>query len=228
MKIRALLLLIFAVVALEVAAQDEMEYRAEIGGGVGMVSYQGDLGGGLFDDMKPGVTLIGKYRFNPRASLRLDVSYGKIKGSSDNTGTWYPELNDTAVGFSNTLIDVSARFEYNFWAYGTGKEYRGARRLAPYISVGLGFAHSDTPKGGVLSMQFPLGVGVKYKVATRLNLSLEWTMHFTTSDKLENVDDPYGIESSGLFKNTDCYSVLQLALTYDILAKCKVCNNDDF
>jgi site-specific recombinase XerD len=42
----------------------------------------------------------------------------------------------------------------------------------------------------------------------------------------DGVKDPYGVKSSGLFKNTDCYSVVQVALTYDIWAKCKTCNND--
>ncbi|MDD6865956.1 MAG: porin family protein, partial [Prevotella sp.] len=38
--------------------------------------------------------------------------------------------------------------------------------------------------------------------------------------------DPYGIKSSGLFKNTDCYSVLQLSLTYSFMPKCVTCNKD--
>ena len=51
-------------------------------------------------------------------------------------------------------------------------------------------------------------------------------MHFTLSDKLDGREDPYGIRSSGLFKNADGYSVLQLAVTYDMWAKCKTCHND--
>ena len=34
-------------------AQDEPEYRMEIGGGLGLTAYQGDLGGGLFSSMQP-------------------------------------------------------------------------------------------------------------------------------------------------------------------------------
>ena len=75
-------------------------------------------------------------------------------------------------------------------------------------------------------MNVPLGLGLKYKVAERLNLGVMWMMHLTGSDGLDDVSDPYGIKSSGLFKNTDCYSTLQLTLTYDIWAKCKTCNND--
>ena len=51
-------------------------------------------------------------------------------------------------------------------------------------------------------------------------------MRFTMSDNLDGRKDVYGIQSSGLFKNTDCYSVLQVAVTYDLWAKCKTCHND--
>jgi hypothetical protein len=51
-------------------------------------------------------------------------------------------------------------------------------------------------------------------------------MHFSLSDKLDGVKDPYGIKSSGAFKNTDCYSTLQVSVTYDLWAKCKTCHND--
>ena len=73
----------------------------------------------------------------------------------------------------------------------------------------------------------PLGVGVKYKVATRLNLGIEWAMHFSMNDNLDGVKDPYGIQSTGMFKNTDCYSMLQLTLTYSLMPKCRTCHNDD-
>ena len=73
----------------------------------------------------------------------------------------------------------------------------------------------------------PLGLGVKYKIGPRLNLGLEWAVHFSLSDKLDGVKDPYNIESSGLFKNTDCYSAFQLTLTYSFMAKCRTCHNAD-
>jgi hypothetical protein len=77
-----------------------------------------------------------------------------------------------------------------------------------------------------VGFNLPLGGGVKYKAAPRVNVALEWTIHFTSSDMLDNTKDPYGIKSSGLFKNTDCYSHLRLSLTYDIWAKCRTCHND--
>ena len=104
-------------------------------------------------------------------------------------------------------------------------EYRGAQRLTPYILLGLGLTVCK-PDRTEIALNVPLGAGVKYKVADRLNMALEWAMHITGSDMLDGVKDPYGIKSSGLFKNTDCYSELRLSVTYDIWAKCKTCHND--
>ena len=117
------------------------------------------------------------------------------------------------------------RYECNFWPYGTGQEYRGAKPLTPYILIGLG-ATVAKPDETVVAVNMPLGLGVRYKIGERLNLGVEWVMHFTGSDKLDGQKDPYGIKSSGLFKNTDCYSHLGVSLTYDLWAKCKTCHND--
>ena len=209
-------------------AQDDPEYKAEIGAGAGMVAYQGDFSGSLTKNMQPLWGVVGKYRFNPRMALSLNILSGKLKGSSDNVKTWYPELRDTTVSFSHSLVDAGVRFEYNFWPFGTGREYRGARVITPYIIIGLGATFAKPQSGSVFTVNLPLGVGVKYKLATRLNLSLEALAHFTQSDKLDGVEDPYGIKRGGLFKNTDSYTTLQLSLTYDIVAKCKTGHNDRY
>ena len=217
--------IVFLLCATVAQAQDDPEYRAEIGAGVAMTAYQGDLSNSLFKNLQPMGSLVAKYRFNPRMALGFNLSYGQLKGTSANAGTYYPATKDTTITFSNPLVDTALRFEYNFWPYGTGKEYRGAQRLTPFIFMGLGVAVVKNEKT-TAAFNLPIGAGVKYKVADRLNLTLDWTMHFSATDQLDGLKDPYGIKSSGFFKNTDCYSVVQLALTYDIWAKCKICNND--
>ena len=223
MRKRVLFSFLLSIVTIGLSAQVDPEYRAEIGGGIGAVAYVGDFNGNLFKNMQPMVTLIGRYKFNPRMAIAMNVSYGKIKGSSKNVETYYPEL--VMEEFNHGLLDVGFRYEYNFWPYGTGREYRGAQRLTPYIGIGLGVTFVK-PENTEVAINLPIGVGVKYKVGNRMNLALEWAMHFTTSDMLDGVKDPYGIKSSGLFKNTDCYSHLRLSLTYDIWVKCRTCHND--
>ena len=170
--------------------------------------------------------LVAKYRSNPRSAWALNIGFGKLKGSSENTSTWYPATSDTTITFNNSLVDVGLRYEYNFWPYGTGREYRGAKPLVPFVAIGLGAGFVKTDEKNIVATNMPIGLGVKYKMAERVNLTLEWMMHFTLSDELDGVKDPYGIKSNGLFKNTDCFSTLQLSITYDIFAKCKTCNSD--
>ena len=136
-------------------------------------------------------------------------------------------MQETPHEFKNTAIDLSATYEYNFWPYGTGRDYRGAKRLTPFIAMGLGFTFAKAKPENVFTANLPLGVGVKYKLADRLNLGVEWMVHFTLSDKLDGSPDPYSIRSSGLFKNTDCYSALQVSVTYSFMAKCRTCHNED-
>ena len=220
---KTLLSILLLTVTVILRAQDAPEYRTEIGGGVGMVTYLGDYNGNLFKNMQPMFSLLGRYKFNPRMALALNVSYGKIKGSSKDAKTVYPDVPVT--DFNHGLVDAGLRFEYNFWPYGTGREYRGAQRVTPYIYMGLGLTFAK-PEKTETALNLPIGAGVKYKAGERVNLALEWTMHFTTSDMLDGVKDPYGIKSSGFFKNTDCYSHLRLSVTYDIWKKCSTCHND--
>lgn len=222
---RKLFFLMLLPIAMHVQAQSEPEYLAEVGAGIGAVSYQGDLNGSLVKNLQPMGSLIGRYKMNPRMALTLNVSYGKIKGTADGVNVWYPDMQGKQVDFNNTLIDACLKYEYNFWPYGTGREYRGAQPLTPYIALGMGATFVSGNKN-TATVNFPLGMGVKYKVGERLNLTVEWLMHFSLSDELDGVKDPYGIRSKGLFKNTDCYSTLQVSLTYDLWAKCKVCHND--
>lgn len=224
MKRVLVILTVLLTMAVGANAQSDPEYRLEVGGGVGVVSYLGDFNGNIFKNLTPMFSALAKYRMNPRMAVAMNISYGQIKGESRLADTYYPE-DFQDYSFKNSLMDVGLRFEYNFWPYGTGREYRGAQRLTPYIYIGVGatFAKPDKTEMGI---NMPIGGGVKYKLADRVNLAVEWTMHFSTNDRLDGVKDPYGIKSTGLLKNTDCYSHLRVSLTYDIWAKCRTCHND--
>ena len=222
-----LLLALMTLATVRVSAQDDVEYRMEVGAAVGLMGYHGDFNGSLTKDLQPMGSLVVRYIFNPYMGLKANVSYGMLKGSSADVKTWYPEFSETPSSFSNKLVDLDVVYEYNFWPYGTGRDYRGAKRLTPYLLLGLGGTFVKTDQKNVFTANLPIGVGVKYKVGARVNVGLEWAMHFSLNDELDGVKDPYGIKSSGLFKNTDCYSTLQLSVTYSFMAKCRTCHNED-
>ncbi len=207
-------------------AQGDVEYLMEVGGGLGLMAYTGDFNDSPFKGQQPMAEAVLRRMINPYHGFRLALAYGKVKGASDNVETYYPGMAETPYKFDNSLADLTATYEYNFWPYGTGRDYRGAKRLTPYMSIGLGATFVKADKS-VFTACLPLGVGVKYKLADRLNLGVEWSIHFSLSDKLDGMPDPYTIKSSGLFKNTDCFSALQATITYSFMAKCRTCHNED-
>lgn len=225
---KLLLMLMVLLPAARMSAQDDPQYRMEIGAGVGMVSYEGDFNGNVLKNMQPMFSALWRYNFDPYKDLRLSATYGKLKGSSKDVDTYYPDYATEEYSFNRNLLDVSLVFEYNFWPYGTGRDYRGAKRLTPYIYGGIG---ATSASGGgsksVFTANVPIGLGVKYKLNKRMNLGLDWGIHFSLSDELDGVKDPYQVKSSGMFKNTDCYSMLQLTLTYSFKAKCRTCNKEE-
>lgn len=242
-------------------AQEDVEYNWEIGGGVGLMTYTGDFNDKLFSTkaMTPMASVILRRTFNPYSHVNMSLSYGGIKVKSMNVDTFNPDYNTGAYSennranyeINNSVIDLSIIYEYNFWPYGTGKEYRGAQRITPFMAIGLGFTYGilkngsydasevgyDTPApygqpqykpGNPIALNLPVGLGVKYKVGSRSNLSLSWLCHITTTDKLDGVKDSYRIASNSIFKNTDCYSTLQVAFTYSFGPKCSHCMNSDW
>ena len=220
-------MLLFAALPSGAMAQGDPLYLMEAGGTLGLVTYLGDFNAGIFRGAQPMGGLVLRRVINPYMDLRLAAFAGKIKGSSQGNGTYYPAYAASPYHFNHRVVDVGVAYEYNFWPYGTGRDYRGAQPLTPYIMGGMGLTHVNGSAKNVTTANLFLGVGVKYKLAERLNLGLEWAMHFATSDKLDGVADPYTVRSVGMFKNKDGYSALSLSLTYSFMPKCRTCNKDD-
>lgn len=221
-------------------AQEDTEYRYDIGVGVGATTYYGDFNSVLFGNVQPAGAVVFRKVINPRSAVRIAGMYTKAKGSYDRKNTDYPEIDAEGYSFNNSIGDLSVTYEYNFWAFGTGKEYRGAKRVAPFVSLGVGLTYVNCETGmrdysaidvkssskSVVSANIPIGFGVKYRYRDRLNFSLDWQMHFSLTDQIDGIKDPYRIKSNGIFKNTDCYSTLTFALTYSFSAKCPTCMKD--
>lgn len=224
---KGLVTLLMLCATLTASAQQDDEYLMEIGGGVGMVSYQGDFNGKITSGMQPAGAIVWRRLLNPYIGFRVTGMMGKLKGDATRVETYYPDETTRAYSFDRSLTDISVTYEYNFWPYGTGRDYRGAKRLTPFIFGGIGATYVSGGEKKVFTANVPIGLGIKYKLKERLNVGLEWSMHFSLSDELDGIADPYGIKSSGAFKNTDCYSGLMLTLTYSFKSKCRTCNNDD-
>ncbi len=218
-----LLLLMNAVPAF--AQQDEVVYRLELGAGAGVGFNVTDVKG------KAGLSgsLIARFPLNPRMAVKTELGYMQVKGATDGKTEFFPAnpsqsaSDRLSYSVSSGLYDLSALYELHFLPYGYERGYQGYCRFVPYIQAGFGFVYGAAAKA--FSAQIPIGAGVKYKVGPRLNLGLDWTFRFSLTDKLDGLEAPLGIKSSG-FSNKDHYSTLRLTLTYDLNPRCPTCNRD--
>lgn len=215
----------------------ELEYQMELGPALGTSFYLGDVNSTPFKGMGAMGGVLVRKIFNPRMVLKGDLAMGHVSGNSK--GIFIPTDGENKapeggipaeVSFKRNLLDMGAQFEFNFWGYGTGEGYKGHSRITPYVTAGLGFTLALGGGNTNFSLNAPVGAGVKYKVKPRVNIGAEWTVRFTTSDRLDvtntspQLDAPYAIHSVGL-KNKDCYSFLMFYVTYDLCPKYRKCNN---
>ena len=189
---------------------DELEYRYELGVMLGGSSYYGDANySTLMKNMNMMGGVVGRYNINQRMALKTNLAVAGISGSTAGLDNRFPGGD---VDFSRTIYDLGVQYECHFFAYGDGT-------FAP------------KPLNAVFALNLPVGLGVKYKIAPRLNLGCELSFRFALSDDLDVtketaplLNDPYGVKSSGL-KNKDSYSFLSISVTYDLSPKYRKCNN---
>ena len=70
-----LAVLLILAVAIKAAAQNDVEYRMEIGAGMGMTAYQGDFNDALFKGMQPSGAVVFRAILNPYMAWRVAGMY---------------------------------------------------------------------------------------------------------------------------------------------------------
>jgi len=203
------------------------EYKYEIGGMLGGSMYMGDANQtALLRGFKPAGGAVFRRNFNFRWALETDLMMGRITGNTKNTDNVFP--NQGVAAFSRSFFEFGGHIEFNFLPYSDKFAYLNTSRLAPYLLTGLGVTFAS----GFGSVNFPLGLGVKYKIRNRINLGLEYAVHKLFSDGFDapdktgfNLDNPYKIQS-GIFKNKDWYNTLMLSVTWDFGPNDRRCTNE--
>ena len=224
------LLLTFTAMPLMAQDDDDEEYTKEIGVGLGGNFMLSDYNSTWYGQM--GFTGNALFRFviSPRMAVKIMAGYNMTHGSTTKVNDFYPA---TLTEGSTTerlvkemkggYVDLSGLYELHFLPYGWFRTYLGHYRITPYIQLGLGLTYSTV--GKAFTLNIPIGLGLKWKIARRLNLGLDWTFHFTPCDKLDGLEAPQGIKST-LFRNKDHYQQTLITLTYDISPKCPTCNRN--
>ncbi|MDR1883098.1 MAG: DUF6089 family protein [Prevotella sp.] len=232
-KISFALLLIIGCISfsfLELKAQND--YKYETGGMAGTSFYMGDANKSKLYS-KPGISagIVFRYNKDLRWSVKNNLVIGKVSGDARDSGNKYPFGQE--ISFSRMFYELGSQIEFNFFNYSDKFGYLGAKRISPYIFTGIGITLGSGNKT-FLDANIPVGIGVKYKLKSRLNLGFEFSFRKLFSDSFDvtengdgpSLDAPYKI-NGGIFKNNDWYSLTMVSLTWDFGTRICPCLNID-
>lgn len=200
------------------AQYESYQHKGEIGVGIGLSNYFGDLNPDEnFKRMKFAGGLYYQYYINNYIGVRASGLYTRL-GNSDvySKNLAYKMRN---LSFNTDIWEFNVSGTFNFFKFLPGIE---GHRFTPYIAAGVGVfnynpytylnvngteekvflrplgtegQNSATPyngkKYGSIAMAFPLSLGVKYALTENLNVFAEVGYRFTTTDYIDDVSSTY-------------------------------------
>jgi hypothetical protein len=186
---------------------------SELGIFIGCSYYIGDLNPtGHFGPMtQPAGGVLYRYNYNHRFSFKGCLLLGNIQGDDARSNS--PSQQERNLSFKSYIHELSAEAEFNFMEYKTGS---AKFPFTPYIFGGIaGYmfnpeaelgnqwidlqplgTEGEGTKGGpkkyrLTQISIPFGIGMKFSMARRICLGVEWGMRKTFTPYLDDVSGTY-------------------------------------
>ena len=232
MKMKSVVFLFILVATVfNVNAQQNYEYvqKGEFGITVGVAHYFGDLNTrAAINRPKPAIGAFFRKQFGNYVGLRLSAHYAQVGYSDTYSKNEYQKSRN--LSFNSNIWEVALQGDFNFFKFiPSDPNYL----FTPYITLGVGVFTYDPyaylngrkeflrPLGtegqnigyngrapySTLAVCIPLGVGVKYNISEKINLSFEVAHRFTTTDYLDDVSTTY--VGAGKFASLSTAALLQ-------------------
>lgn len=167
----------------------QLRQRTEVGAGIGMFNYTGDLVRNYnLRFSTPAATIYYRYNFNHVISLRTGFTFGRV-AANDKTNPLDIAANERGASFSIPLMELAPTFEYHFLDW---KDAKGRVKYTPYLFAGAGiFIFSGNENKPVAysnaQINIPFGGGFKYIVNPHWYAGFEFGIRKTFFDYLDNV-----------------------------------------
>lgn len=220
-KLFALFIIAFSLHNSANAQQDGVVQVGEFGITAGAAHYFGDLNNraGL-NRPKPALGLFYRKQFGNYIGARLAVRYAQLGYSDTYSKNEYQKLRN--LSFNTNIWEVALQGDFNFFKFvPNDPDYL----FTPYITLGIGIFSYDPyaflngskeflrPLGtegqnagylgrkeySSMSFSIPFGVGVKYNLTEKINVSFEVAHRFTGTDYIDDVSTTYA--GAALFPN---------------------------
>ena len=207
MRFKVSLLLVLLVVS---ASAHE---RTDIGFFLGTSYYVGDYNPRTqFYQPSPSGGVLLKQNLSNLYSVRVSAATGGVQGSH-NQNTFY--LPGETNPFSKQFYKAEVAIEIGFLEFDTRQRRR--HNFSPYVTLGFGvFYISD------FNTHIPFGVGVKYTPYDRWAFGVEWRIHKTFYDE---IDDYVNISQSprSIIHNNDWIGFAGIFVSYRLVRRGAVC-----
>jgi len=211
---RKILIVFFAALGtLSAKAQTEYVQKGEFGITVGAAHYFGDLNTrASVKRPKPAVGAFFRKQFGNYVGLRISAHYAQVGFSDTYSKNEYQKTRN--LSFNSNIWEIALQGDFNFFKFLPGDPDHS---FTPYITLGVGAFSYDPyaylngqkeflrPLGtegqnigykgrkpySTIAMCIPLGVGIKYNISPKVNLSVEICQRFTTTDYMDDVSTTY-------------------------------------
>ena len=267
MKKYFLIVIVFTAFNIKAKAQYEAVQEGEYGISAGVAHYFGDLNNrAAFNRPKIALGAFYRKQFNNYAGVRLTAHFAQLGYSDQYSENAYQRSRN--LSFNTNIFEVALRGDFNFFQFNPTDPNHS---FTPYATIGVGVFSYDPYaylagqkyflrplntegetfyKGrkeyGTMAVCIPVGMGVKYAVSDKVNVSFEIAYRFTTTDYIDDVSTTYvgldkfpvssvaaqlqdrsyelgtpiGIEGRqrGFSKQKDSYAIAEFGISFNIIS----------
>ncbi|MGG9961904.1 DUF6089 family protein [Ferruginibacter sp. SUN106] len=215
MKKLTVLTILFILVMVNSTRAQRYDYvqQGDFGVTLGAAHYFGDINTrAAINRPKPALGLFFRKQFGNYVGMRIGAHFAQVGYSDTYSKNDYQKTRN--LSFNSNIWELAVQGDFNFFKFIPGDPEHS---FTPYVTLGVGvfsydpYAYLDGKKeflrplgteGQVLgykgrkqysTMAFciPLGVGMKYNITEKMNLSFEVSNRFTTTDYLDDVSTTY-------------------------------------
>ena len=164
----------------------------------GPTFFWGDVSTSQANDIRAIIDLGVQKELTPYLYWRLNGSYGNLKGTKDE----YESGGDANLTFTNKFTEINTTLKLDLFGFNDNLR---AKKVAPYMYAGVGLMNfrsklKNSETGARVSsfgykgnstttatheLEFPVGLGLEWKVNPALSFTVDGGLTFVKSDKVD-------------------------------------------
>lgn len=190
----------------------------EVGFGIGLANYYGDLNTQFgVDEIRPAVSVFWRGNYGYRFCLKTSLSYMQLAANDANSASDFQRQRN--LSFHSDVTDLQAQIEFNFLKYVKNVYYNEmGSRFTPYLSFGAGVfffnpktyykgqeyelqplgtegqtdqSYTNVGRYNLHALSINYGCGFKMHLKRNISVGIEFRIHRTLTDYLDDVSNQY-------------------------------------